>query len=135
VFGARARLGGRRGLIVTIALVLILANVFDLTAIASIGSAVALTIFVIVGAAALRLRDETGSQAAVILLGIAMTAVVLVLFAIDTLRNEPQTFVAMAGLAVLAVALDLAWTWYRDHVLDGPPDSVAAQAPSDQGFT
>jgi amino acid transporter len=135
VFGARARLGGRRGLIVTIALVLILANVFDLTAIASIGSAVALALFVLVGIAALRLRAETGSHALVILVAIAMTVIVLLLFAVDTLRNEPQTFVAMAGLAVLAVALDLAWTWYRDHVLEGAPDSVAAQAPSDQGFT
>jgi hypothetical protein len=38
---------------------------------------------------------------------IATTAFVLVLFAVQTLRNEPVTFVAILLLAVL----DLVWSW------------------------
>jgi amino acid transporter len=125
VFGQRALLGGRRGLTITIAGVLLLANFFDLTAIASIGSAVALTIFLLVSVAGLRLRAETGSQAWILLLGAAVTAVVLVLFTIDTLRNEPTTFAAMAALAVLAFVLDVVWTWYRDNRLEPEPPAVA----------
>jgi amino acid transporter len=124
VFGQRALLGGRRGLTITLAGVLLLANFFDLTAIASIGSAVALTIFLLVSVAGLRLRAETGSQPWIIMLGALVTSVVLVLFAIDTLRNEPATFIAMAGLAVLALALDIVWTWYRDNRLGSEPAFV-----------
>lgn len=44
------------------------------------------------------------------LLGMAATAIVLVFFAIDTLRNAPETFVAIAALAVV---LDLVWKRVR----------------------
>ena len=43
------------------------------------------------------------------LAAIAVTAVVLVFFAVDTLRNEPETFAAVVGIGLLAVVLDLAW--------------------------
>ena len=119
-FGKDAIFGGKRGLTITIVGVLILANLFDLTAIASIGSAVALTIFMLVSIAGLRLRSETGSQAWIILLGIAVTVIVLTLFVIDTLENEPTTVLAMSALAVLALVLDGIWTWYRDNKLNSP---------------
>jgi hypothetical protein len=60
--------------------VLVLANVFDLTAIAQIGSVVAMVIFLRIGVAGVKLRHETGSNAAVIVTAMAMTTVVLVLF-------------------------------------------------------
>ena len=122
-FGGRSRLGGDRGLIVSAVAVLVLANVFDLTAIASIGSAVGLAIFMLVAIAGLRVRSETGSSAVLILLAIAATAVVLVLFTIDTLQNEPQTFVAMLVVGALAVVLDLVWKWVRDR---RPPEPAPA---------
>jgi hypothetical protein len=34
---------------------------------------------------------------------------VLVLFAVDTLEDDPQTFVAMIVIAALALVLDLVW--------------------------
>jgi uncharacterized membrane protein YfcA len=113
VFGARARVGGTRGLVISTVLVLLLANFVDLTAIASLGSAVALAIFLVVSAAALRLRHETESNAAIIVVAIATTAFVLVLFAVQTLRNEPETFVAIVAILLLAVGLDLVWSWLR----------------------
>jgi hypothetical protein len=39
--------------------------------------------------------------------------IVLVVFAIQTLKDAPQTFVAMIGIVALAIVLDLAWSWLR----------------------
>jgi amino acid transporter len=97
-------------------LVLVLANVFDLSAIASLGSAVALIVFFFVGLAGLRLRAESGSKARLIVAAMLATAVVLVLFGIDTARNAPDPFTAMLVLVVLAIVLDTVWK----HTRRGP---------------
>ena len=92
----------------------------DLSAIASVGSACSLMIFLLVGVAGYRLRSETGALGAVVLVGIAATAVVLV-FAVDTLRNAPQTFVAIVAIAALAVILDTIWKRVRAPARRQPP--------------
>lgn len=119
-FGPASRLGRHSGLLITGALVLIVANLVDLSAIASVGSAVSLAIFLLVGIAGWRLRRETGSQTWLVLTAIAVTTVVLISFAIDTWRTAPGTFVAILLILVLAVALD-AWTRGRSP----GPDAVA----------
>jgi amino acid transporter len=113
VFGQLARVGGTRGLVISVALVLLLANLVDLTAIASLGSVVALAIFLVTSVAAYRLRAQTGSQAWLLIAGIGLTAVVLLVFAVQTLRTSPETFIAMIGVLVLATALDLVWSRVR----------------------
>ena len=113
-FGAGSRLGAKAGLLITAGLVLVIANLADLSAIASVGSAVALTIFLLVGAAGYRLRSETGSNAALVLTAMGLTAVVLAAFAVDTWRTAPETFAAILGILVLAIVLD-AWTRGRRH--------------------
>ena len=45
--------------------------------------------------------------------GIALTVVVLVVFAVQTLRTAPETFTAMIGVLVLATVLDLVWSRAR----------------------
>ena len=115
IFGQPGRFRGTRGVTITVALVLVLSNTVDLSAIASLGSAVSLMVFLVVGLAGLKLRAETGSKAWVIVLTMAATAVVLLLFGIDTARNAPQTFTAIIALALLAVALDLIWKRIRAH--------------------
>ena len=105
-FGAGARLGAKSGLIITAVLVLLVANLVDLSAIASVGSAVALLIFLLVGVAGYRRRADTGSSAAIVLLAIAVTVIVLAFFAVDTLRSAPETFGAIVAIGVLAVILD-----------------------------
>jgi amino acid transporter len=116
-FGEGGRLGARAGLFITAALVLVVANLVDLSAIASVGSAVALVIFVLVGIAGFRRRADTGSNAAIVLAAIAITAVVLAFFAVDTWRSAPETFVAI--LAILAVAVILDWRTRRDDGASG----------------
>ena len=112
-FGRGSRLGPHSGLLITSALVLVVANVVDLSAIASVGSAISLVIFFLVGVAAYRLRTEIGARVAVVLAAIGATAVVLVFFAVDTLRNAPETFSAIVAITALAVVLDLVWKRVR----------------------
>jgi amino acid transporter len=131
-FGMGPRLGPRlapkSGLIVTAAVVLVVANLVDLSAIASVGSAVALMIFLLVGASGYRLRAETGSNTAIVLLAIAVTAIVLGFFVVDTVRNAPETFIAIIAIAVLAVVLELVWSSVRDR--RGGPHGEVSAAPS-----
>ena len=124
-FGGRA-LGGPKGLVISAAGVLLLANVFDLTAIAQIGSVVAMVIFMLIGVAAVRLRHETGSSIAVIVTAMAMTALVLVLFMADTLENDPATFVWTIVIALLAVLLEGFWSRVHDRGDAGSPPRPTA---------
>jgi amino acid transporter len=105
-FGSRSRLGAKGGLVTTTGLVLLVANLVNLSAIASVGSAVSLIVFVLVGAAGYRRRADTGSNTAVVVLAIAVTAIVLAFFAVDIVRNDPGTFIAIVGIAVASVVLD-----------------------------
>ena len=109
LLGPRSRLGKHGGLLVTGALALVLANFVDLSAIASVGSACSLVVFLLVGLAGYRLRSETGASTAVVLLGMAVTVVVLGFFTVDTLRNAPETFAAIVAMTLLAVLLDFVW--------------------------
>ncbi len=108
-FARETRFGPHAGMLITAALVLVVSNLVDLSAIASVGSACSLVIFLLVGVSAFRLRAETGSLAVVVLTAIVATAVVLVFFAVDTLRNAPETFAAIVAITVLSVVLDLIW--------------------------
>jgi amino acid transporter len=115
IFGQPGRFRGTRGVTITVVLVLVLANAFDLSAIASLGSAVSLVVFLVVGVAGLRLRSESGSKAWLIVVTMLATSVVLAFFAIDTARNAPETFTGMLVLVVLAVVLDATWKRVRSR--------------------
>jgi amino acid transporter len=128
LLGARSRLGKHGGLLVTGALALLLSNFVDLSAIASVGSACSLVVFLLVGVAGLRLRSETGASVPVVLLGLAATAIVLGFFAVDTLRNDPETFGAIVGMTLLAIGLDIVWKRLRDRSADSPEEGVLPTA-------
>src|SRR6478736_2870983 len=105
------RLRGRFsvGLLVEAGACLVLALLFNLDAIASIGSAVALLIFTLVTAAHLRVRSETGARTAILVLAIAASAVVLVTFVFTTLIHEPASIAALVVIFALSVGLDVGW--------------------------
>jgi amino acid transporter len=109
------RLRGRVpvGLVVTAAAGTILALSLDLSAIASLGSAIALLVFTLISAGHLRLRPETGARAWALILAVATTVVVLAAFALTTLVEEPATAVTLAAILALSVCVDLAWKWVR----------------------
>jgi amino acid transporter len=110
------RFGGRApmGLLVTAAAAIILAVGFDLSSIASIGSAIALLVFTLITAAHFRVRAETGASTLVLSVAITSTVVVLLTFAFTTLVDEPATAVALAIILLLSVALDVGWKRARD---------------------
>ena len=93
----------------------VLANAFDLSAIASLGSAVSLVVFPVVGVAGLRLRSESGSKEWLIVVTMLATSIVLAFFVIDTARNAPETFTAMLVMVVLAFVLDAIWKRVRPN--------------------
>jgi hypothetical protein len=110
------KLGGRAsaGLLIQAAVCLVMAVVFKLDSIASIGSAVALVIFTMITAAHLRIRAETGANLLILILAIVASGAVFVTFVFTTLIHEPASIVTLAGILVLSVALDYGWKHFHD---------------------
>jgi amino acid transporter len=109
------KFGGRlsAGLLFEALACLVLAVLFKLDAIASIGSAVALVIFTLITAAHFRVRSETGANAFVLALAIGAAAVVLVTFVFTTLIHEPASIVTLLAVLVLSIGLDVWWKRVR----------------------
>jgi chromate transport protein ChrA len=109
------KLGGRvsSGLLVEAAVCLVLAVVFKLDAIASIGSAVALVIFTLITAAHLRIRRETGANVAMLVLAVLAAGAVLVTFVFTSLIHEPASIVTLLCVLVLSLVLDYGWKHSR----------------------
>ncbi len=97
------------GLLVTAGGAALLAAFFDLSAIASLGSAIALLVFALVTASHLRVRVETGAKAGILVLGVLTTATVLVSFVATTVVHEPATMATLLGILVGSVVADLLW--------------------------
>jgi amino acid transporter len=112
-FGPSSRLGKHAGLLITAGLVLVIGNLVDLSAIASVGSAIALAVFLLVAVAGYRRRADTGANVIVALAAVGVAAIVLVFFMIDTVRNDPATFAAILAIVVLAVTIDTLWKWHH----------------------
>jgi len=128
-FGRGSRLGHNAGMLITAAIVLVVSNLVDISAIASVGSACSLVVFLLVGIAGFRLRSETGAKGAVVLLGAAVTVVVLAFFAVDTLRNAPETFTAIVAIGLLAIVLDVVWKRARGPLSSAEERPVAPSSP------
>jgi amino acid transporter len=126
-----ARLAGRvpNGLLVAAVTILVLVLVFDLSAIASIGSAVALMIFFLVTAGHLRVRHETGARLSILLLALATTGITLLTFIVTTLIHEPASIATLILIVVISTGLAVGWARIRDGRAStgepAPPSGVA----------
>jgi amino acid transporter len=111
VFGLkrRRREGGTQGLVISALLILALALLFDVTAIASIGSAVALAVFALMTVAHLRMSKETGASKVILVLALISTSLAILLFAWYTLLTAPQTFVILVATIILAWVVEAIW--------------------------
>lgn len=119
---------GNFGTAISTVVVIILTLMFDLSAIASIGSAVALLIFMMVGVAHLRLISETGAKRGIVYLSIATVVITLLVFTFVTLVDEPATAAAMVGFIVLAVVVDRFWRHIK--ALNGPDTPTTGSSGS-----
>jgi amino acid transporter len=115
VFGTTSRLGRNGGLLITTALTLLFVNVFDIGALASIGSAVSLAIFVLVGLSGLRLRHEIAAKAWIIIAAIAASAIALGFFVVDIYHHDKPAFWGTIAIVLLGILTDTLWKRTRDR--------------------
>ncbi len=125
------RLGGRApfGLIILAAAIIIVVLAFDLSAVASIGSAVALVIFAVVTLGHLRILDVTGARRSIVLLALAAVTITLATFIVTTLIHEPVSMVTLVAILVLSIVLDVAWSRRRDRPAGEDDDHPATDVP------
>jgi amino acid transporter len=109
VFGRKYRRGGTYGLLIASVITLIVANLFDLAAIASLGSAVALAIYVLITIAHLRMVNETKASRPVLVVALIATSLAILLFAGYTLVTDPQFFAILLASIVLAWVVAAIW--------------------------
>src|SRR5215468_2335192 len=105
------KFGGRlpAGLLIAAAVTLVLALGFNLDAIASIGSAIALVIFTMITSAHVRIRAETGAKLPILILAIVAAGAVFVTFVFTTLIHEPASIVTLLVILVFSIGLDYGW--------------------------
>ena len=108
----RRRTGGTQGLVISALLILALAILFDVSAIASIGSAVALAIFAFITIAHLRMAKDTGASKFILILALLGTIMAILLFCWNTLLTSPQTFTILVVVIILAWVIEAPWRWY-----------------------
>jgi amino acid transporter len=116
------RLGGRAsvGLLVQAAAIIVMVAGFDLSAIASIGSAVALMIFTLITAAHFRVRRETGASVIMLWLALLTALASLLTFVFTELIDEPAAIWTLVAILVLCIGLDQWWTRRRDRLAATP---------------
>jgi amino acid transporter len=105
----RLRKGGTQGLVISSLLIILLAVFFDVTAIASIGSAVSLAIFALLTIAHIRLADETKASKLILYIALVATTLAILLFCWYTLLTAPQTFVILVATIILAWVVEAVW--------------------------
>jgi uncharacterized membrane protein YbjE (DUF340 family) len=110
-FARETKRGRPGGLMITAVLVLAMSIGFDITAIASIGTAIALILFLLLCGAGIRLRHETGAIMVPMLAAMFAILVVLTLFLVDTIESDPATAIAMVLIVALAVACNFGWKY------------------------
>ena len=103
------------GLVITAVIAIVLAIGFDLNAIASIGSAIALIVFTLITASHFGVRHETGANPIVLAIGVASTVTVLIAFTFTTLVDEPGTAIALVVILVISVCADQVWKRNRER--------------------
>jgi amino acid transporter len=106
---------GVLGLLISASMVIILSLFFDLSAIASMGSAVTLIFFTLITLGHIRLAPETGAKVWLLVVAALAAALTFLMFFFGTLIDEPKTLIATAFILGLAVVANFGWKWLRDR--------------------
>ena len=94
-------------------MILLMVIAFDLSAIASIGSAVALIVFGLVTAGHLRVTRATGARLGLLVLALVTTGISLLTFIFTTLIQEPASVATLVAILIGSIALDIGWARVR----------------------
>ena len=123
-----SRLGGRAsvGVVGTAVAASLLAVLFDLSAIASIGSVIALLVFTLITFGHIRVRAQTGANVIVLVVAATTTIAVLVAFVFTSLVEEPGTAVMLVVITLGSILIDALWKRTRDRA-DGTQTPLAAR--------
>ncbi len=108
-FGLKVGSEGTLGTVISAMVISGFALFLDLSAIAAIGSCVALIIFMMVGFGHLKITNKTGANKFLLYIGILTVVVTLVLYTYTTLLGQPTTLRALVVLLVGAVLVDRYW--------------------------
>jgi amino acid transporter len=100
---------GREGLFITAAGVLILANLFDLSGIAMMGSSAFLIIYGVVSAAHIRIRKRTGARLWVLLVAVVGCVASLAVLTTYMWKNERLSLWVLLALIAGCFVVELLW--------------------------
>jgi amino acid transporter len=99
------------GLLITAAATLVIANLFDLSSISTMGSAGFLLIFAGVNAANIKLRENTQSNLLIPVIGFVACVGALLVLLWQTYTNDPVRLLTLVVMVALAVAIE--WSYRR----------------------
>lgn len=97
----------RQGLVVSSALVIVMAVFFDLSSIAAIGAISTLAIHMIVHIGHLKVRAKTGASLGLVLMAVAVNFGAIVLSSIYLSGKQPSIFIWIIGAFALAFLIEL----------------------------
>ncbi|HEX2988732.1 MAG TPA: APC family permease [Chloroflexota bacterium] len=108
-FSEERKRGGTQGLIITAVVSLVLVNLLNISAIASLSSSVALGGYVLITVGHLRLTEQTHASKLVLYLALAVTLATLIIYLIYTLQTDPRAFFVLIAFIVLAWVVEVIW--------------------------
>jgi len=116
--------GGSMGLVIAAAATAIVSVLLDLSAIASLGSAVSLSVFIMIGFAHLRLIDKTNANRWIIWGGILSAGLTFIAFIVSTFIDSPVTIAMLVAVVIASIVLDLLWARARPDQATGATASA-----------
>jgi len=105
------------GLLITAGTTLLVANLVDLSSLATMGSAGFLLIFAAVNAANVRLAGKTASRRWVSVLGAVLCLTALASLLWQTVRTAPAQVLVLVAMAGMALAIEVAFRLFAGRTL------------------
>jgi amino acid transporter len=97
------------GLLITSVLTLLVANLFDLSSISTMGSSGFLLIFAIVNIANIRLAEHTHSKKWLSICGAVLCLGAFVMLVIQRAMKAPEELIVLAGMLIVAFAIEVVY--------------------------
>jgi amino acid transporter len=107
--------GGSMGLVIAAVVTAVIAFFLDLSAIASLGSAVSLLVFIMASFAHLRVRHETGGSAVIIWAAAISASLTFLAFVVSTWVDAPNSIILILVFVIAAIVFDQVWSRMRDR--------------------